>query len=307
MPPENPRALHWAAARTPVSRLVGAGAASAALVGLGLLWVAFTAIRGPGAVVVLALALGSVLSAGWLALAWLGARGLRYSLGTQALVIDWRDEQIVVPYAAVEGLYAGSRLSGQTRPASFTLPGASMGEGRHHQFGRLRYFATHDAPAGLLVLVTQGQGFVITPHDPGPFRAALVGHLESADLVDPPPTVSTAQNAGSRWSLLRDRWVLGSGAAALVLFFLLTAWLQVRIPFLPPQIPLRWDGSGIPIEVGEPDDLLRIPLFALAMLIASVAAAGYLRPHETLLARVLVGGSVATGLVVLLAGFRLAQ
>src|SRR5262249_1026836 len=71
-----------------------------------------------------------------------GYRRLTYALAESAVRVDWLDRILVLPYAAIQGIYAGQRLSGNATPSVPCWPGINIGSRWVRGMGRLRFYAT---------------------------------------------------------------------------------------------------------------------------------------------------------------------
>ena len=56
-----------------------------------------------------------------------GYRRLAYALTEAALRIDWLGRTLVLPYAAIQGIYTGQRLDGHATPSVPRWPGINVG------------------------------------------------------------------------------------------------------------------------------------------------------------------------------------
>src|SRR5438105_5337680 len=93
-------------------------------------------------------------AAALLLLTWgLAYRRLAYVLTESALRVEWLGRTLVVPYAAIQGIYAGQRLAGNATPSGPRWPGISVGARRVRGMGKLRFFAT-SADQSQLTLIT---------------------------------------------------------------------------------------------------------------------------------------------------------
>jgi hypothetical protein len=239
----------------------------------------------------------------------LAYRRLVYELGEWALQVRWLGQTLIVPYVAIDGIYTGQRLVGHAVPQVPCWPGIYVGPGRVRGIGRLRYFTTSPDPAALTLLTFEHGGVVLSARYPQEFRAALIRRVEGSQegRSDNPSSVWTAPLGRAPWSALGDRWLPLSTAAGLVLLLGVLAVVIYGLPGLTDVIPLHFDASGQPSQIGPKIDLLRLPLFGLLLLALNVGLGMWAHVRDRLLARLLwVGGAVVQA-TVLVAVVRLLQ
>ena len=299
----------WPARRSPggdAALWAGGVLALLALVSVGM-----AATREPDAglllLAILAMALGL---AGGALLVWaIGYRRLGYLLTRDALLIDWLGTTVVVPYPAIDGIFSGQRLVGNASPAVPHWPGIYIGPGRARGIGRLRFFATSPDPSALTLITVEGGGVVVSARNPQEFRSALIQRVQDYGEVSPgdPSTWTEVASRRPPWTALTDRWLAGCVAAALLLLLVMLALLAFGIQGLPDQIPLRFDASGRPSQMGPRGDLLRLPLVGFLSLVVNAAAGAWLHARERLLARVLWVGAATVQAVLVVAVIRLLQ
>jgi hypothetical protein len=221
----------------------------------------------------------------------LGYRRLEYVLCASELHVRWLGRILVVPYAAIDGIYTGQRLVGHAVPSVPTWPGIYVGPGRLRGIGRLRFFTTSPDPAALTLLTFEHGGVVLSARQPQQFRAALIERVEQSSGAA--GRVVTAPVTSAPWSALGDRWLALSAAAGGVLLLAVLAVVVLGLPSLAEVIPLHFDASGQPTQIGPKADLLRLPVLGLLLLVVNVALGVWAHARDRLLARVLwVGGAV---------------
>ena len=278
-----------------------------ALLALAVLAVAAT--REPGGAMLL-LALAALAIAG-LAIAlflWaLAYRRLTYTLAEHALDISWFGRTLVVPYTAIDGIYTGQRLVGSATPTVPAWPGIYVGPGRARAVGRLRFFATSPDPAALTLITLEHGGVVVSARNPHEFRLALIERIQDAADSSPPAALTRQPAREAPWTALYDRWLAWSLVAAGLGLFAVLAVIGVVFEFLPPEIALRFDASGEPSLIGPREDLLRLPLFGLLVLLVDVALGVWRHPRERLLARLLWLSGAVVQVVLLVAVIRIVQ
>jgi hypothetical protein len=283
-------------------------------VGAGLCVLALVALLGgatrpPGASMVVLHMLAVPLALGGLGLfLWgLAYRRLAYHLTHDGLEVSWLGECLLVPYTAIDGIYTGQRLVGHTVPRAPRWPGIYVGPGRVRGMGRLRFFATSPDPAALTLITWTTGGLVVSASSSQDFRSALIERVvDQEDKTGPSVYVRRAVHEAP-WTTLHDRWFpwcLGAGLGLLVLGFVVVV---LGYNALPEQIPLRFDATGRPTQIGPRSDLLHLPVIGLIGLLANCALGVWLHPRERLLARLLWVGAAIMQAVLLVAVIRLLQ
>src|SRR5215210_1134154 len=99
-------------------------------------------------------------------------------------------------------------------------------------------------------------------------------------------------------SVLRsDRLVRGlliAGAALNALFFV---YVYLVYSGLPSRLPLHWNAQAEVDRIGEPGELLRLPLFGLIILLANAIIALWAYRRERAVTLFLLAGAAATQVV----------
>jgi Protein of unknown function (DUF1648)/Bacterial PH domain len=257
--------------------------------------------------------LAAVLALTGLALCLLGLayRRLVYLLTTDGLEISWLGESLVVPYAAIDGIYTGQRLVGGDKgnplPGFPRWPGIYVGPRRVRGIGRLHFFSTSPDPATLTVVTSEGGGVVVSARTPQDFRTALIDRVVQCGDTGESPAYARRPAHAAPWTTLRDSWFPGSLAAGVVLLLVGVGVVALGYNSLPEQIPLRFDAVGRPSQIGPRSDLLHLPLIGLIGLVANWAVGVWIHPRERLLARLLWLGAAIMQAVLVVAIIRLLQ
>ncbi|MBV9545411.1 MAG: DUF1648 domain-containing protein [Chloroflexi bacterium] len=280
-----------------------------AILALGLLCLIAAATRDVGqTLLMLTIAAVVLIAAGTAFAAWaLAYRRLVYVLTDSAVHVRWMGETLVVPYSAIEGIYTGQRLVGHATPSVPYWPGIYVGPGRLRGTGRLRFFATSPDPSALTLISVEHGGFVLSARNPQDFRAALIERVEQSPETPRPDHVYSRPADTAPWSALVDRWLPACVAASVVLLLVVLALVVYGLPNLRDLIPLHFNASGEPSQIGPKQDLLRLPLLGLLLLCLDVGLGVWRHPADRLLARVLWVGSVALQAALVVAVVRLLQ
>ncbi len=296
----------------PARRSTGGDAALWASGGVAVLALAvlvLAATREPGGGMLVGALTALVLAALATALflwAW-AYRHLTYTLGDQALDISWFGRTLAVPYTAIDGIYTGQRLVGSATPIVPAWPGIYVGPGRARAVGRLGFFTTSPDPAALTLITLEHGGVVVSARNPHEFRLALIERIQDAVDAAPATRPTRAPARGAPWTALFDRWLAWSLLFACVALFAILAVIGAVFEFLPPEIALRFDANGDPSLIAPREDLLRLPLLGLLVLLVDVALGVWLHARERLPARLLWLSGAVVQTVLLVAVIRLVQ
>jgi hypothetical protein len=264
--------------------------------------------RDPGPNMLLLCGLAAVLAAlGLGLLVWaIGYRCLAYTLTDTALRISWLGQTVVVPYAAIQGIYTGQRLAGHATPAVPCWPGISVGTARVRGLGRLRFFATSTDQSDLTFITVEHGGVVLSARDPNGFRAALIDHVEnSLDTGQDPTTVHHAPPMTAPWTALADLWLPICATVGTLVVLAALAAIAANFDGLADQIIIHFDANGGPNDIAPKADLLRLPFLGLVCLVANWAVGVWLHPRERLLARLFWLGGVVVQFVLFVGVLRL--
>jgi hypothetical protein len=264
----------------------------------------------PGTAMVLLYVAAAILAAAGAVLLALAAsyRQLSYALTEQALRIKWLGRTVIVPYSAIQGIYAGQRLSGNSTPDVPGWPGINVGPRRVRGMGRLRFFATSSDQSLLTLITVEHGGVIVSAEDPTEFQTALISHVEQYEDHAVEPTPAAVQQRGPvamPWTALADLWLPVCLAIGIVLLLVTLAAISQRYDALPDQIPLHFDASLQTSQIAPKSDLLRLPLLGLICLAINGGLGVVVHPRERTLARLLWLGGAIVQMVLLIGLLRL--
>lgn len=192
---------------------------------------------------------------------------LRYHLDRNGIFVRWIGAQHDIPIRNIQRIVPGRRL-GDTivRRQGLRWPGHERGHGLVPGIGRTRFLATRPLEDQLL-LVTPGQAFGISPHDPEGFLRAFEARCE----LGPNRLVEQGiQRARAlTWPLWTDQtaWVLLGGAIMINLG--LFGYLSARFPALDFQLPLHFNSQGLADRIGTKTELFALPIIGLIILMTN--------------------------------------
>ncbi|MBV9578417.1 MAG: hypothetical protein JO057_07505, partial [Chloroflexi bacterium] len=164
-----------------------AAPAAGLLLVLAVLALVVGATLEPGGLM-LALCLAAALlgAAGAVLLMWAyGYRHLAYALTDNSVRIEWLGSTLILPYPAIQGIYTGQRLAGQSSAGLPTWPGINVGAARVRGLGPLRFFATSTDQSQLTFITVEHGGVIVSAQDPATFQTALIEHVERYEEEEP--------------------------------------------------------------------------------------------------------------------------
>jgi hypothetical protein len=229
---------------------------------------------GPGLGLGLVFAVIGSGAAAALAAASMGYFRLRYRLDHDALHVRWAGPPEVIPFEAIDGVYAGQRLGrlGQIRGVNW--PGYHVGVVPNHPSGQLRVFCTDASIDALTVIVTGERTLVLSPSDTPGFRRELIRRIES---VDTPESRSNSSAWGDEGSLPHPM-LIASISAAVALLAAAMATTVAHYDELPETISMPTAGGG---TVASPrSDIFELPVLASGLLGLNLVLALALRARE---------------------------
>jgi hypothetical protein len=235
-----------------------------------------------------------------------GYRRLAYALTESALRVDWLGYVLVVPYVAIQGIYAGQRLAGNATPSLPSWPGISIGSRWVRGMGRLRFYATSTDQSRLTLVTVEHGGLVVSAREPAEFQTALIEHVEhSQETEADAPTWHVNEPTEAPWTAIADIWLPICVAIGMLVLLVILATIELRYDLLPDRVPLHFDVGGEPSQIAPKSDLLRLPLLGLLVLVVNWALGIAVHPRERVLARLLWLVAVVVQLVLLIGVVRI--
>jgi hypothetical protein len=215
-----------------------------------------------------------------------GYRRLAYALTESALRIDWLGRVLVVPYVAIQGIYAGQRLAGNATPSVPRWPGISIGTRWVRGMGRLRFYATSTDQSQLTLVTVEHGGVIVSAREPAEFQTALIEHVErSEDSAADAAIWHVNEPTAAPWTAIGDVWLPICVAVGTLVLLIILATIDLRYDMLPDRVPLHFDVGGEPTQIAPKSDLLRLPLLGLMVLVVNWALGIAVHPRERVLAR----------------------
>jgi hypothetical protein len=256
-----------------------------------------------------ALCLALVLAAMLAYMAWC-AFTLSYTYQGDNLVLRCGGVRHVVPLAGVTGVVApGAEVKGKPvavrwRGLTGRVPGYLVGPGHSAQIGPVLALAT-TAKGGLVYVQTPDLAYALSPDRALPFieemgkrRAEAEEHVaQVAEDIDRSPRV--ALNGLSAWGygLWADRAARVLMLAGLALCALLFGYMSLVYASLPEHLPMHWNAQAQVDRIGSPAELLRLPVFALAVWLANVGFGWWAQRLERAATLFLLAGAAAAQVV----------
>ncbi len=228
-----------------------------------------------------------------------------YTVSASALMLRSGGLRYVIPLTSIEVVYPpGATINGKAINVRWqratALPGFLLGAGRSPQLGRVLAVSTVTG-SGLVFIVTPGKAFAISPQNSSSFVEALEKARQEGteyDAADESAARSELRGA-SAWAapLWYDsvaRWLFLSG---LLLCTALFFYLSLIYANLPALLALHWNAQAQVDRVGDPTELLRLPVFALAVWLVNAVVAFWAIRRERAAALFLLAGAACAQIV----------
>jgi hypothetical protein len=238
-------------------------------------------------------------------LAWC-AFTISYRLSADKLTLRCGGVRQVIPLAAVTDVYApgatihGKPITVRWAGLSDAIPGYLVGVGQSPQLGRVVSVATRPT-SGQLFLQTRGTAYGLSPARSSEFAQELERRRDlQLELLDEEPKMPHTELRGpSAWAsmLWADRparIMLLAGLLISVLFF---GYMSLVYSSLPASLPLHWNSQAQIDVIGDPQELLRLPAFALGIWFVNTLAAVWALRRERAASLFLLGGALAAQVV----------
>ncbi|HYU20922.1 MAG TPA: PH domain-containing protein [Chloroflexota bacterium] len=232
-----------------------------------------------------------------------GYFALRYRFEQRALVIRWLGREEVVPYRAVDGIFAGSRLGQAMRVRGLNWPGYHVGIGRTRAMGLVRYYTTTSDLGDVALIVTPSATYALSPADVEGFRRELIRHVEDSD--QPTETLDDELAVPPLPPVLRDLSLPALLFGSLALLAICLGYVWLKWDGLPDTIPLHFAADGTPNMFGPREDVFRIPAVGASILVGNLGLGLALYARERAAARMLWASALVVELLVLIATARI--
>jgi hypothetical protein len=247
-------------------------------------------------------------------LAWC-AFTIGYTIDVHDLTVRVGGVRHVIPLSSITAVYPpGERVGDgavQVRWSALTdvVPGYLVGAGSSPQLGTVVGVSTLPV-AGQMFVQTRGWTYGISPARPLAFVEDLNKRRAAAQLDEVPfdllePTTGSAQlprvalrgvsawGAGL-WGDRTARYMLLAGLALCALFF---GYMSLVYSSLPSRLPMHWNAQAQVDRIGDPQELLRLPAFALAVWLGNVVLGWWAFRRERAATLFLLAGAVAAQVV----------
>lgn len=231
----------------------------------------------------------------------IGCLTLRYHLNRNGVIVRWGGLEQIIPIRDIQRIEVGHQVKEKViRRRGVRWPGHQRGEGQVPGIGRTRFLAT-DLQEGLLLLLTPGLAFAISPHDPEGFLRAY----EARRQLGPNRLLEQESRRASwfNWKIWSDRTAQGLLGAAVVINLGLFGYLSARFPNLDIQLPLHFNNQGFADRIGTKTELFALPIIGLIILGTNLVLGLALYKRERAGAYLLWGSAAAAQALFWLAAF----
>jgi len=231
---------------------------------------------------------------------------ISYRLSADKLTLRCGGVRQVIPLASITEVYApGAMIHNKAITVRWhgladVIPGYLVGAGASPQLGRVVSVATRPA-SGQLFLLTPGTAYGLSPARASEFIQELERRraLQLELFEEEPKMPHTELRGPSAWASLLwadmpARIMLLAGLAISVLLF---GYMSLVYGSLPASLPLHWNSQAQIDIIGDPQELLRLPAFALGIWLANTLAAIWALRRERAATLFLLGGALAAQVV----------
>jgi hypothetical protein len=224
---------------------------------------------------------------------------LRYTIDRNALTIAWGDIRQTVPLPQIDRLVPGRELP-NPHVAGVSWLGHHIGRSRvEGGIGDTLFYSTHRSPADLLYIVTPSQSYAISVEDEVAFAEALQGQQRLGSLISVPQAPDRAYLAAQPfWD---DRIAQLLALAAFAAFFAMFGYVYQQYPGLPETIPLSFPELNGVTRIGEKNELLKLPLTGIGLLLVNLALGFAAHSWERMVGYVLLVAAIGAECMLLAA------
>jgi Bacterial PH domain/Domain of unknown function (DUF1648) len=213
-----------------------------------------------------------------------------YDVDRNAVTIQWGPVKQIVPVESIQRIMLGTEVEGGVKGFhGWRWPGLMQGQGELPEADLTVFYASTSLPQQL-ILVTSSVSYAISPADAAGFIESIKARYE----LGPTQAVeqTTEHPAFFGWPLWSDRvahYLLITGATMCLLLFGL---VSLRIPNLPPVLPLHYNVLGLPDRAGPATQVFILPLIGLLALGANTLLGGLFYRREQMASYLLWGGII---------------
>ncbi len=228
---------------------------------------------------------------------------LRYSFDRNGLTLHWGGSHQVVPMNRITAVRRWEEGE-VVRERGLRWPGHHRGYGRSDRLGRVDFYATAGRPAQVVVCTAEG-AYALSPRRPAEF----IEEMEVRRSLG-----ITRQLAQERqywwllgWTVWRDVPLRILVGLALLVNLSLVALLCYRFPDLPARLPIHFGESAgqgmVPDVIAPAQDLFRLPLFAVMILLGNLVLGVLLHRGHRLLVLLLATAALLVQVMFWLGAF----
>ncbi len=214
---------------------------------------------------------------------------LHYCLNRNGLVIQWGLVQQIIPFESIEKLIPGKDLP-SPKFRGLNIAGLRLGRGKLAKYGPLKFYTTTRLADSLLV-VTPHQVYLISPDQPDNFIKAWQARLVLGPAQD--WSIKVSRSWPLNIPLLADPltwWLWGLAALAC---FALFGYISLKLPELPPSLPIHFNTLGLSDRIADKSMLLLLPAAGAIGLLFNAVLGCFVYRREKVGAYLLWGVAIA--------------
>jgi hypothetical protein len=216
---------------------------------------------------------------------------MRYTVDRNVLTIVWGDIRQMVPISQIERLVPGRELP-NPHVSGVSWLGHHVGRAQlDGGIGDTLFYSTHRSPDDLLYVVTPTQSYAISVEDEVAFAEAVQAQQRLGSLVAVPQAPDRLYLAAQPF--WEDRAALGLTLAAFATFFAMFAYVYQQYPGLPESTAIRFPELDGVTRVGSKDELLKLPITGVSLLLINVALGFIAHAWERMVGYLLLVAAIA--------------
>ncbi|MCX6023520.1 MAG: PH domain-containing protein [Chloroflexi bacterium] len=232
----------------------------------------------------------ALLVGGGLVLFWTWSLAtLRYRMADDHLSVRWGYTEHLIPYSAITEVRAAARNEPPPLARGVDWPGYHLGSATTGGTNDLLLVSAHLHPRELLYVTVGSITYALSVPDPERMAHELLLHRENAEPAETTTILRQPQAlALPMWQDRPAHGLLGLGLLANAALF---AYVTYVFPGLPALVPLRFAMDGAVGRVGQREELLMLPVAALAILLINTVVSVALHRRERLGAYLSLGAA----------------
>lgn len=219
---------------------------------------------------------------------------LHYIIGRDALTIVWGASRRIIPLREIQRLVPGYSLSAP-KVRGINWPGLHIGHASVASIGNTSFYSTHRSADDLLYIITSRGSYAVATDNLSEMARDI--QLRQRLAVNQPARPRLRSGMAASQPIWKDLRAWSMLLSATVLSIALAAYLFLIYPDLPQTLTLPFERVTGATHVGTKEDLLKLPMVALAVLLINVAVAFISYRQERGIAYLFLAAALGTQVV----------